>query len=383
VSAALADQANLKINNNIRTVLLNASGGQMIVIGSSNVVLRNEKYQIHTTILVVSDVNQGMLVSWHDLKSLGVIPRSFPSCFATSTQAVLIKQTLCKDYPTVFQDKLDSKPMNVGNMTIHLKDKVIPFRISTPRQIPLRFQGAADCCISDLMNAEILAKCDDPTEWCAPGFFVPKPDGKRVRLVTDYTKLNKFVRRPTHPFPSVKEIFRCIPKESARVFAKLDAVHGYFQLALDEESSKLTTFLLPSGRYRYLRAPMGLSSSSDEWCRHSDRAIEGMPWARKIVDDILVWAPDYPSLLDRVRQICEKCVDLHITLSQSKLAIGEELPFAGCIVTPEGIRPDPARIEALTKFPRPKDITGVRSFLGLASCKPAFLLCARLCPHGV
>ena len=39
-----------------------------------------------------------------------------------------------------------------------------------------------------------------------------------------------------------------------KIFAKLDAVHGYFQLALDEESSYLTTFLLPQGRFRYLRA---------------------------------------------------------------------------------------------------------------------------------
>ena len=45
--------------------------------------------------------------------------------------------------------------------------------------------------------------------------------------------------------------------EDANFFAKLDAVHGYFQLALDEGSSFLTTFLIPSRRYRYLRAPMG------------------------------------------------------------------------------------------------------------------------------
>ena len=72
----------------------------------------------------------------------------------------------------------------------------------------------------------------------------------------------------------------------------MDAVHGYFQLGLDEESSMLTTFLLPSGRYRYLRAPMGLTARSDEWCRHSDALIEGLDFTKKIVDDILVWAPD-------------------------------------------------------------------------------------------
>ena len=70
------------------------------------------------------------------------------------------------------------------------------------------------------------------------------------------------VKRPVHPFPSTREILQAIPV-TAKYFAKLDAVHGYFQLALDEESSKLTTFLLPQGKFRYTRAPMGLNASSD------------------------------------------------------------------------------------------------------------------------
>ena len=77
--------------------------------------------------------------------------------------------------------------------------------------------------------------------------------------MTDYTKLDRYVKRPVHPFPSVKEIVQSIPA-GTRYFAKMDAVHSYFQLALDDKSSKITTFLLPSGRLRYLRAPMGLSS---------------------------------------------------------------------------------------------------------------------------
>ena len=71
---------------------------------------------------------------------------------------------------------------------------------------------------------------------------------------------------------------------------KLNAVHGYFQLGLDKVSSQLTTFLLPQGKYRYLRAPMGLNASSDKWCCQSDVLIREIPWARKIVDDTLIWA---------------------------------------------------------------------------------------------
>ena len=75
--------------------------------------------------------------------------------------------------------------------------------VSAPRPIPLRFQEAANSEIAKYIASGIIAPCDSPTEWCSPAFFVPKGDGKRVRLVTDYTKLNKFVVRPVHPFPSV------------------------------------------------------------------------------------------------------------------------------------------------------------------------------------
>ena len=67
----------------------------------------------------------------------------------------------------------------------------------------------------------------------------------------------------------------------AYIFAKLDAVHGCFQLALDKISSDLTTFLLPSGCFRYKQAPMGLSSSSDELCKKSDYVVNGLPFCKK------------------------------------------------------------------------------------------------------
>ena len=144
-----------------------------------------------------------------------------------------------------------------------MKESCIPNRVSAPRPVPLRFQEPANAEIAKYIASGIIVPCDEPTEWCSPAFFVPKGDGKRVRLVTDYTKLNRFVVKPVHPFPSVSDIIQSIPA-SAACFAKLDATHGYFQIPLDEEASKLTTFILPSGRFRYLRAPMGLSSSSDE-----------------------------------------------------------------------------------------------------------------------
>ena len=117
----------------------------------------------------------------------------------------------------------------------------MPYRVSAPR-----FQEPANAEISKYIASCIIVPCDKPTEWCSPAFFAPKGDGKRVRLVTDYTKLNRFVVRPA--FPSVSDIIQSIPA-SAACFAKLDATHGYFQIPLDEEASRLSTFILPSGRF--------------------------------------------------------------------------------------------------------------------------------------
>ena len=128
---------------------------------------------------------------------------------------------------------------------------------------------------------------------------------------------------------SVADIIQSIPA-SAACFTKLDATHGYFQIPLDEEASKLTTFILPSGRFRYLRAPKGLSSSSDEWCRHSDRIVEGFSWCQKIVDDILIWASTPSELEQRILEVVKRCEQLHVTLSRSKFQVETTLNFAGC-----------------------------------------------------
>ena len=193
-----------------------------------------------------------------------------------------------------------------------------------------------------------------------------KGDGQSIRLVTDYTKLNSFVKRPVHPFPSVIDILQAIPS-SAKVFAKFDAVTGYFQIPLDEASSELTTFLLPSGRYRYLRIPQGLNASSDKWCRRSDAVVEGLPWARKIVDDILSWAPDPETLHNRINIISGNCKKLNVILSRKKFVIGSALPFAGYLISDKGKAPNQERVEAIRKFPTPKDQTGIKSFLGPVS----------------
>ena len=93
--------------------------------------------------------------------------------------------------------------------------------------------------MNELVKKGVIVLANKTTDWCSSAFFVPKGDKIQVRLVTDYTELNQSML--SDPFSSTKEILQAVPKE-AKVFAKLAAVHGYFQLGLDEKSSKVTMF---------------------------------------------------------------------------------------------------------------------------------------------
>jgi Reverse transcriptase (RNA-dependent DNA polymerase). len=248
--------------------------------------------------------------------------------------------------------------MKGPKMHIHLRSdsKVRPLSVATARPVPKHFEGMATKLISELMTSGVLVPETGPTEWCSPAHFVPKPGGQQLRLVTDYRRLNEAVIRTVHPFPAAGDLIKRIDPTS-RYFAKIDAIHGYFQIPLNEESSKLTTFLLPLGRYRYLGAPMGLNTSSDEFCCQTDKAVEGLPWLLKIVDDMLVQAPDLKTLFVRLEEVLMRCRQSGIKISLSKLEVGKKLKFAGFIVSGDGVRPNPEKLAPVAEFPAPKNTT--------------------------
>ena len=98
--------------------------------------------------------------------------------------------------------------------------------------------------------------------------FVRKADN-RARLLTDYQPINRFIIRPCHGFKSTDIIGNELALDS-KYYNMGDLVHGYLQVELEEEDKDLITFLRATAqgakRFRYTCAPMGLASSSDNFC---------------------------------------------------------------------------------------------------------------------
>ena len=248
-----------------------------------------------------------------------------------------------------------------------------PCQISTARQIPAHMEKMAKKLMEELETNRAVRRYDGYTPSVSPGHFVLKACAKKVRLVTDYRILNLFVKRPVRPFQSATDLMRRIHPDS-KWFCKLDAIHGYFQIPLDEDSQLLTAFLLPDGKWVYTVAPMGLVSSSAEFCIRSDNAVAAFfEWLLKIVDDMAIQGKDLQTVFFRLRRVLDACRVAGIKLSLDKLKVGRSIKFAGFVIGSDGIHPDPAKLASLKHFPTPKTITELKSFLGLANQLGHFL----------
>ena len=106
----------------------------------------------------------------------------------------------------------------------------------------------------------IISKVEGPTDWCAGMVVVPKSN-KKVRICVDLTQLNKCVKRERHIMPSVDHTLAQL--SNAKIFSKLDANSGFWQIELSKQSALLTTFITPFGRYCFNRLPFGISSAPE------------------------------------------------------------------------------------------------------------------------
>ena len=355
-----------------------ADGQPLDCSGVVNLNVFYENVLTPVNALVSNDLQENFLICSHDLTRMRVLPNNYPHVIVpgpaihqakTEGYSPLDMDQLIADYQDVFDEETLS-PMAGEPMHIHLRrddPDYKPLKISIARRTPLHYKKEADKLVKDLLEKGVIEKvpANERVEWCSPGFFVPKSNGK-VRLVTDYRQINKFIDRPVHPFPSCKDIIRGILPTSSW-FLKFDAVHGYFQVPLDAESAKLTTFLVESGRYRFLRAPMGLNPSSDHFCERSDAALHGVENLLKIVDDGLLQASTKQDLFKQFEKVLKCCRKNKLTLSRSKLQFGQSVLFAGHIISKDGVKPEPRRTDAIRKFPVPTNQSELRSFLGLVN----------------
>ena len=126
-----------------------------------------------------------------------------------------------------------------------------------------------------------------------------------------------------------------------------------------------TCFLVNNKRYQFLSTVMGNKLSSDTRLRASDEVTNGLPGIYKLVDDILIGAPDYEQVAVRLEALLVICDEADMTLSSNKVQVGKKVTFTGYVIDGATVYADPAKVEAITRYPEPTKLKELRGWFGL------------------
>ena len=177
-----------------------------------------------------------------------------------------------------------------------------------------------------------------------------------------------------YPLPRIEDLFDQL--KDAGVFSKIDLRSGYYQLRVKEGDVPKTAFRTRYGHYEFLVMPFGLTNAPAAFMDLMNRVFR--PYVDQFVvvfiDDILVYSKDAQEHEQHLRIVLETLREkkLYAKLNQCDFWL-KEVSFLGHIVSAEGIRVDPAKIEAVVNWKSPQNVTEVRSFLGLAGYYRRFM----------
>ena len=197
-------------------------------------------------------------------------------------QSTTINSTkdLVKEYPDQF-DKIGNFP---GEYHITVEETA-PV-VHAPRRCPIHMRDELKHELDAMEELGVITKVTDPTSWVSSIAISRRANGK-LRICLDPKDLTRAIKRCHYRTLTTDEVTHKLA--GSRYFSKLDAKNGYWSIRLDHESSLLTTFNSPFGRYRYLRMPFGLAMSQDVFQQHMDAILEDCPGAVCIADDIVIF----------------------------------------------------------------------------------------------
>ena len=349
-----------------------ADGSNLRAIGKAQFSVEYKDRIVNTEVFIVEGLEKPIL-SLYLLKKFKLVPEDFPhgeilvtespTTFNTGHGAEL--DNLLNKYSELFDGKC--KVMKNGLYHIDLDPDAVPVNTGASRMIAEPYMPALKQEIESLKAQGIIEDVTGATPWLHPIVVVPKKNTTDIRMCVDLTKLNRYVQRPVNPQLTPWEVIRNIPR-GTKHYAVFDALKGYHQIDLDEESRALTTFMTPFGRYRYCRLPFGLSSAGDVFTLKYGNAVDNAIDGRRATEDTLLRGATLQDLVENTEEFFKTCLDNNITLNLKKIQWNkQEVLFGGYLLTPEGYQIDPALNKALAEFPTPKSQTDVRSFCGLAN----------------
>ena len=238
----------------------------------------------------------------------------------------------------------------------------IPIR-KKPYGVPLALRDKVDQQINQLLQHGVIRPSNSP--WAFPLVVAKKKNGK-LRLCVDYRLINAKTEKFYWPMGSIDDIFASLAK--ARYFSSLDISNAYHHIPVAEEDIPKTAFVWEKGVYEYGTLPFGLSNAPSYWSQLMSIVLNGVENAKSYLDDIILYTDTFEKHLETLKIVFDRIRKANLKLNKKKCEfIMESMKYLGHLLTIDGLKPDPDKVQVILDYESPKNVKEVRSFMGMAN----------------
>lgn len=240
-----------------------------------------------------------------------------------------------------------------------------------PYKVPANKKPLLKAELERLLEENIIEECESP--WGAPTVLVPKKDGG-IRVCVDYRRLNAITKSDSYPMSRIDELLQ----EAKRTpyMTTLDLRSGYHQVSVKESDRDKTCFVTPFGTYRFLRMPFGLKNAPASFQRLMDRFKSGLPNVLVLayLDDLIVLSESFEKHLSDLEAVFKRLQLFKLRVNRVKCNFAcTTVKYLGHLITPDGLKTDPAKVSAILEMKPPRTLKHLQSFLQTCSWYRKFI----------
>ena len=273
---------------------------------------------------------------------------------------------LVHEFEDVFRVRLGSDPpASITAMKVILTPDATPIRVKVRRYAPPQRQFLRNK-IDELLSLGLIYE-NNTSQWASAPLIVPKAGPEKFCFTVDLRPVNLQTVPHLWPMPNLEQVTSELANDVC--YASLDLCHGYWQLPLHKDSQECQSFISPDGVFTPTRVMHGQTNavcylqSSFQLVTKSIRDSL-LQW----LDDMLIHCRSPDQLLQVLRTfflICRKH-GFKLHAKKCKLYL-EEVKWCGRLISKEGIKLDPRRLQALLDMPEPANGAQLQQFVCAAN----------------
>ncbi|KAG0736417.1 hypothetical protein G6F23_010961 [Rhizopus arrhizus] len=285
------------------------------------------------------------------------------------TNEEFLAQTILNEFPKLIPN--DNGPQTVTNapymhridtgdaLPVHVRDYRRPF--AENEQIKKE--------VDEMLRKKVIEP--STSAWCSPVVMIKKHD-ESWRFCVDFRKLNAVTIKDKFPIGNLNEVLDKL--HGCKYLSTIDLKSGFWQIPMDPRDAHKTAFIANGALYQFKVLPFGCVTGPNSFSRFMHGVIQNLPRVMVYLDDVICFSRTKEEHEQDLRALLQRLSEYNLKISVKKCRFfKKEVKYLGFIVSSNGIRSDPEKIEAIKEWPTPTTVKALQRFLGFCAFYHRFI----------